>query len=370
MPILLPLIPVAIALIALLIIYGLRELGKIIANMFPSTIGFSFASIHPRQWVLDAVDGLASAAQWIIGDVIRPMINLVAGPVLRVIAWLVSHGEAIGQAAAGYLWLVESGIPNLAARLTYGIHLYYGLARSYALSLYRSAIGEAEHLYNVAWANWVAADTVVLHAAEHLYNLAIGYTNSALRDALGEASNVLKLVDAEIANAETGIVKYVGQVGADVLKAADTFAVTAASQAVGTLVTDVDVVLAPVATGLIDDVGSLVGVLATDFPDVSSLVRSIDLTKVGELAGALVGTMTIARALTRLAEDCTVPNCRNLSQYGRELQALLNLVGDASFLALIIELIHSPAQAAQDVNDLFGGIVGDTLTAARDLIGV
>lgn len=362
--------PVLLALMALLLIYGLEAIGKALAAALDQVI-------HPVPilnripgLIRDGVAVLGVSAQWVVGDVIRPAINFILAPLFALLDLVQSVYTTAAEMGDTLTYLVNYVPDAIIARMTYGIHLYYNLALAYARGLERDAISWADHIYNVAWANWVAADTVVLHTAQHLYNLAIGYTNAALRDALGQSVNVLKLVDAEIANAETGIVKYVGQVGADVLKAADTFAVTAASQAVGSLVTDIDHVIEPVAVGLIDDVGSLVGTLATDFPDVSSLLRSIDLTKVTDIAGAIAGTMALARALARLSEDCTVPNCRNLSQYGRELQALLSLVGDASFLALLVELIHDPGAGAATVRDLFGPIADGATSLARDMVGV
>lgn len=361
---------VALALMALLLIYGLEAVGKTLASALDQVI-------HPVPilnripgLIRDGVAVLGISAQWVVGDVVRPVVNFILAPIFAFLDFTQSVITSVGELASYITYLVDyvpAAILNRA--IGYAQHIY-NLAAAYAHSLYEQAVGEAEHLYNVAWAHWVAADAVVLHTAEHLYNLAISYANSALRDALGQASNVLRLIDGKIAAETTAIVGYVNTVGADVLKAGETFATQAATAAVGTLVTDVDNILAPVATGLIDDVGSLVGVLATDFPDVGQLVRSIDLTKVGELSGALVGTMTMVRALTRLAEDCTVPNCRNLSQYGRELKSLLNMVEDAAFLAFIVALIEDPQGAATFVIDTFGPVVDGTTTLVREMAGI
>lgn len=360
----------AAALMALVLLYGLEVLGRALAAALNRSLSGVPVLDRLGALVEVGVGLLGSAVTWVVGDVITPVADFIVAPVIAFTNWMQSLASYASEVTSYITYIVDYVAPTIVARLTAGVYHYYYAARAYALSLYHSAVSEAEHLYNVAWAHWVAADAVVLHEAQHLYNLSISYTNSALRDALSQSANVVKLVDNEIAKTENTIKSYASGQAAAALKQAETFATTAAGTAVGTLVTDVDVALAPVAAGLIDDVGSLVGTLATDFPDIGSLVRSIDLTKVGDLTGALVGTMTMVRALTRLSEDCTIPNCRNLSKYGRDLQALFGLVEDASFLALLVEMIHDPKSGANAVRDLFGPIADGAISTARDMVGV
>jgi hypothetical protein len=68
--------------------------------------------------------------------------------------------------------------------------------------------------------------------------------------------------------------------------------------------------------------------------------------------------------------ECGVPNCVNLSQLGKDLQALLGLVEDASFLALIVDLIHNPAEGADIVNTVFGPVLNDALSDAKELLSL
>lgn len=386
------LIAVLIALMACLLIYALIVFGKALAQIFPSSIGISVASIHPRAWVLAGVDALQAGLAWIIGDVIRPMVNFVLGPVMAVVNFVESVDHAISEAASGFEWLVTAELPQLVADLRNLISAVETSVKRVALALYHDAVALLS-----------AVETRLLSLISAVETRALAYAHSLYADAIGELSAVETRLMAEISSVEThlqdeaaavvklaeaGLIKDIdnlaGTVQADLTKAlaaagsqaagalsaAEAYATTAAAQAVGVLTTDVDAVLAPAVTGVIDDVGSLVGTLGTDFPDVQSILRDLDLTKIGSLAGGLLGALTITRALTRLAEDCTVPNCRNLSQYGRDLQALLDLAGGAAFLALLASWIRDPADGAREVQDVLGAPAQAVIGQFRDLVGV
>lgn len=383
---------VLIALMALLLMYGLKEFGKAIAQIFPSSIGVSVASIHPRAWVLAGVDALEAGISWVLGDVIRPMINLVEGPVLAVVTFAEGIDRAISEAADGFEWLINDGLPALRAGLVGLISAVETSVKRVALALYHDAISTLSAVETRLMGLISAVESRALSYALGLYHDAIGTLSAVETRLLARIAQVDAAVTGDVARAVAGVEsKLLADIGAvsgaakadlgtalayaasqanNALTAAEGYAATTASAAVGVLVTDVDNALAPVATGLIDDVGSALGVIGTDFPDVSGLLRDVDLTRLGELAGGLAGTMTIVRALTRLAEDCTVPNCRNLSQFGRVLQDLLAAVEGAGFLAWLIAMITDPGPAATATEDALGGIARDTVGVVRGLVGV
>lgn len=370
MPAILGIGAVIAALMALLVIWGGKQFGDAIASLFPKTIGVSFASIHPRAWIEDAVAAAVAGAMWLLGDVIRPMLGVLITPIGRFLAHFQGLFNVIASAAVGFQWLVESGIPNLARRLeSYTQHIY-NLAVAAANAFATNVLHEAQHLYNLSIAYADTAATGVLHEAQHLYNLSIAYADHAVATAIGDVGSVTKQLAADVATIEAYATSYADAQAGRALTAAEAYASTAATTAVGVLSTGVDKAVDVVAPGLIEDLGSLVGTLASDFPDVSALVQSVNPADVLSLAGAVAGTMAITDALVKLADSCTVPNCRNLSSFGRDLQALLSLVGDASLLALIVEMVHDPSGAASDVQGLFGGLASDTITGVRDLIGV
>lgn len=383
---------VLIALMALLLMYGLKEFGKAIAQIFPSSIGVSVASIHPRAWVMAGVDALEAGIAWVLGDVIRPMVNLVLGPVVSVIQFVESLDTALARAADGFEWVVTDGLPALRAGLVGLISAVETSVKRVALALYQDAVALLSAVESRLIALISAVETAVEHYALSLYHDAVGLISAVESRVLGE----LSAVEAHLQDQVVGLVKsaeadligevdqLAGTVKADLtqaldyaeseagkaLTAAEAYAVTAATAAVGVLVTDVDQAVAPVVTGLIDDIGSVVGVIGSDFPDVGSLLRDLDLSKLGEMAGALAGTMTIVQALTRLAEDCTIPNCRNLSGVGRALQDLFALVEGGSLLALIAALITDPEGTATELHQVLDPIVSDGINAARSTLGV
>ena len=383
---------VVIALMALLLLYGLKVLGKGLASIFPSSIGVSVVSIHPRAWIEAGVDALAAGIAWIIGDVIRPMINLVEGPVVSVINFVEGLAYHAEQAAAAVWWIVNDGIPQAVQRLDSLAWTLYedgkaiaaagtAYVDSLAWRLYETArglvaataaqLGDAIHFYyNGAVAEIGSVDAKLGDAIHFYYNAAVADAAALVKTAEADFTRELSQVAGGVAGAVGTAEAFTKAAVAGALVTAGTQATATAEATVGALVTDVDNALAPVVTGVIDDVGSLVGVLGTDFPDVTSILKEIDLTKVGSLAGGLLGALSITRALTRLAEDCTVPNCRNLSQYGRDLQALLGVVEGAAFLGLIIDMIRNPEATAVTIENTLGGVARDTVTGIRDLIGV
>lgn len=389
-------IPVAatviIALMALLLLYGLREFGKALASIFPSSINLLVASIHPRAWIEGGVDALAAGITWIVGDVIRPMINLVLGPIVSIINFVEALAYHAEQAASAVWWIVNDGIPQAVSRLNSLAWRLYEDGKAFAAAgtryvdslawrLYETArglvaataaqlSGAIHYYYNGAIREIRSVDANLSDAIHYYYKAAVADAAALVRTAEADLTREIAQASGTAAGAVSTAEAYTKAAVAGALVTAGTQAATTAEATVGALVTDVDNTLAPAVTGVIDDVGSLVGVLGTDFPDVSSVLRELDLSKVGSLAGGLLGALSITRALTRLAEDCTVPNCRNLSKYGRDLQALLGVVEGAAFLGLITDMVRNPEPTAVAIEGALGSVARDTAAGVRDLIGV
>jgi hypothetical protein len=112
------------------------------------------------------------------------------------------------------------------------------------------------------------------------------------------------------------------------------------------------------------------GVIATDFPDILAGLKDIAGAVPADIAGVAALTGGLSIALTRYLEQCGVPNCRNLSKYGRDLRDLLGLVEGADFLAWLVELAHDPHGAAVEVETVLGGITRPIASEARSLFGV
>lgn len=118
------------------------------------------------------------------------------------------------------------------------------------------------------------------------------------------------------------------------------------------------------------DIDALRRTLQGDFPWLNDLLGALGGLGAAGLAGALIRSMATSQALTRLATDCTVPVCRNLSQFGSELSGLAALFGSGLLFAWIAEGVADPSGWARDVNDVLGGVGGRTVDQAKATFGV
>lgn len=242
-------------------------------------------------------------------------------------------------------------------------HAYAAAAFTYAGDLASFAINTAETyagtLYNEALAAVNQAETLAITAAK-------GFAGEVATYSLGLFNQVLTYAETGITALEGDVVKYYN----DALTYADHAATTAAAASIGALTTDVEQVFAKAWTGIRDDVDSVIGVLGTDLPDILVDIQDIPIAIPASIAGAIGLSIPLARTIATYLRECGIPNCRNLSTYGQDLQALLGLVGDASFLAFLVELIHAKGDGYRVVEDAFGGLLNDTVSVARDMLSV
>ena len=384
--------PVIIALFALLLIGALFILGKVLAQVFPSSIGIGSFSIHPRAWIEGGVDALAVGVKWLVGDVIRPLISLILSPVRSLLHWI---GQAANLAAVMYEWadwLVRAGIPQLAGRLAHLIATTAAAVRAYAdhriAALSSTAWGWVDNARHYAASLVAALSTKAWGWVDAARHYAASLVAAARRDAWGWVSHARTYaaglvtaavhdLSAEITRAEA-LAKAGDQVVVSLVKSTATRTLTAAEGytdkavkaiAGGAAVIDVPA-LAGDVSGLAQDVTGLIGVLGADLPQLGDLLGELDLTDALTATLAMADTLTLSRVLTRYLRDCGVPNCRNLSAVGRALHDLFKAVEGAAFLALLVELVSDPAGMAREVNDVLGPVATTAAGHARDLLGV
>lgn len=391
MPAVAPLAAVLIALLALLLIYALIVLGKVLSHIFPSFVP-GVPGINPRSWIEAGVGILQDAVHWIIGDVVRPMIGLLARPVIAVFGWVQSVERFIVTAATEVSWIVNVGVPEALsaakeyalrwarAAEAYAAHLYH-LAESYAHRLYVAAEHYAHNLYTAAehYARRIVDDARSYSA--HLYHLATAataaavttaesyartYVHSAVAGLQASIDAVRATITSELSVAE----RYADTAVADLSKAVQVSISTAVAGVI--TVVDVDAIAGITAAwpGIIDDVDALAGVIATDLPDIGAAVQAIPRAIPADLAGALTAVGAISIPMLRYMARCGVPNCRNLSQLGRDLSELGDAIAAGAFLALLVGLAADPIGTAHWLNDNVGGIASDAVDGARHLLGV
>lgn len=271
---------------------------------------------------------------------------------LDLVNYLQSQMILLGQRDLDLINYVQS---SLAATISGAVANLTGLINY----VQQAAFRYADAILTQALTAVVTAEQVAMRYADGLYGQAVAYIDRAL---------------AQLASRVTAAESAAAAATADALAQAETFATTAAAAATGVLVTDLDKALAGaeagVWTGVRDGVIAVEGVLGTDLPDIMAGIKAIPVDVPLDIAGAIAGAAAISIPMLKFMEQCGIPNCKNLSQLGRDLQALLGLVEDASFLALLIELIHSPGNAYQTIEDEFGSIITDTTSTMRSLFSV
>jgi hypothetical protein len=377
------------ALLAAMFVYAIVIVAKGFAGLFPTDIPI-LSTIHRFFYNIALVGG--AAASWIMSDFIRPLINAIVGPILGFIRMLEGLANFASEAAHSWVWLLTKGIPGLASRLTSlivaGVHRAY----AYALRLYHAAVAyvvaevKVVERYAVALVHNLAR--AVLHdlalvkayAVAIVHNLAVAvvhdiavvkaYAIALVHTEVVALSNAIRAVDAKVAALSTGIIKLIRSEVATGVQAAEQFAVAEAAHAIHIVDVDAAAAIAAVAPGIIDDVGKLIDTIGTDLPDIGAAVRAIPRDIPGDLAASLTMVGALSVPMLRFMRECGIPNCRNLSQFGRELRDLLGALEDGALIAFLAMLCTDPEGAASFVTDDIGGVIDGAVSAARDLMGV
>lgn len=210
-------------------------------------------------------------------------------------------------------------------------------ANAYAFHVWAEANAHSDRLYHEATAYADSAAAAATTYAHSLYKAAVADTTRDVAAAEAQAKAYTATALAATAGAITdGLVKPVEAVWGEVADAT-TGAITAAE-------------------------GGLAGVTAG--------LRSIAGVNVGDLAGVGALAGATALTLTRFLRDCGVPNCRNLSGIGRDLQSLFAFAEDGALIALLAAMITDPAGTATEVEDVLGPLARDAVTATRTMIGI
>lgn len=378
------------ALAALLVQLGAKPLGKLIVGIIPNFHIPGFTNLRDEaQHILNGIinDILGWLDSWI-----GPLEAIVVAPVSYFVHLFSAITNGIYELYQTADWVVTTLVPReigslertVAADLTraedFAKALVSGIgatiaadltkAEHYAGDLFHTAetdisgaVRTAENYAKAgltALAGTVAAD--LAHAESYALATATGLFRTAETDILGLGSKVA----AEVGQLGSALAQDVTELGAKIVQAES----VAISTTLGVIATDIDKIVKPITIELDDAISGVIDIAATDFPDILQWIKGIDLTKVTDIAGVTALSVAVAGALTRYLEKCGLPNCRNLSSLGRDLEALLSLVGDASFLALIVELARNPNSGAHLVMDVFGPIANGAMSTARDLIGV
>ena len=377
-----------VALIALMVLYGIAYLVKVVAHMMPDIhiplLGnLRDIALAAANTVLTAIGSLMARVLSPIGKIIQYPIEVVQriiaaiyaaiGATLDTVSWVVTH--AIPAAIHHLSKSVFHRISQLAGNVWAGIHAAERLAHH----LVAAAVGTLGHTIAALRAGvWDGIHTVE-HDLSRAEKAAAAAAAAALTQAEKYARNyvasTVKTINGDIAGVDQSIAHALGTAETYTAKAVKTLAGTVASTAAGvagSLVTDIDhgvtAALGAAWPTVEGDIGAIGGVLGAGWPDIQAWLGDLDLSKIGDIAGLASVVGVLSNVVTRYLRDCGAPNCRNLGGFGRDLQSLIGLVEDGAILALFADLAFRPAEAASDVESVLGGLARGTADTVSSLL--
>lgn len=384
-------LPIAIAaVLAALLVYALLTFGKALVSIIP-TSGFpGIKFVHNA--VQYGVNTAANAVDYLLAPLMINAVNLVLAPVYMFERLIGSIESALAETASTIGWILTSKLPALLANAWSYTNTLVNALQSYVDALVHRINANLSTLYYRALAYADAAAAAVKAYAVSgiaalsrdlsiLYYRALAYADAAAATVRAYAASGFAAVQRDLsviyaratAYADAKVAALLGHVEQEVA-AGVTAATTAAAQAAGVIATDIDHAAASAIAATWPDVIAGVqgaeGAIEGGLDDILAGLKGIDLTLPKDLAGVTAFTGALAIPMLRYLEQCGIPNCRNLSQLGRDLQALLGLVEDAAFLALIVGLISDPHGTAETLDNLLTPLADDTIGAAKTLLGV
>lgn len=348
---------------------------------------------------------IIAGALWVLSKTVGGAFGYV--PVIG--GWVKSHiDSALNDArnavlrAAGSTWDGAVALFNWAADLTsrpfYAVVSAFGdvaaTVQHFAVTTVPALIDRIIRETNRVLADAYARTAVIYREAERDIGIAkafaiaraLGWYHDALSYAARLTADARDAADAGIRAAERAAAAetaaLAAKVAADVTgldrtitaaaAAAQAHAIVTAEGYAKAIYTDVDnwgtQALKRVWPDADEAINGLRNVLGGDFPDVRELLGALGGLGAAGLLGAIIRSLAGTAVVTQLAEDCIVPNCRNLSQFGRDLQGLIGDVPAAAMLAWFIFLVTDPAGWAQDTYDAGAPVARTFTAAAADLL--
>lgn len=384
------LVAVVAAIVALLVLYGIAYITKAVGNLMPDWNIPGYSAL--RRWVLAAASITLDATRNAMTSALAPVGKLIEYPFLVIQNLTDAVVRNIARALSTLHWVVNTYVPHLVGNLRTALLDRLGNLRAWAVgalaATYHHAITWA-HDHISALSARVDADVARIAGridgiASRVANLAarIGtaaaaaeaaaiakaraYTDQRVKAMAGDVADVAGAVKAGVTTAE----HYADRAVRAGVSTAETYATRAAQAAAAGVATSAVTAAAAAWPTITDEADKVAGVLGADLPGIGAAVRAIPRVVPTDMADVIAGVTAIAVPALRYLERCGIPNCRNLSAFGRDLQDVLSLIGDGLALAALAELVTDPAAAAAAVRaDLVApvqGLVGE----ARSLLGV
>lgn len=248
---------------------------------------------------------------------------------------------------------IEARAAQLVTRIDHEAHVAaHALAHDIAVTEHKiaGAITTAEKAAK-------AEATALFRAAEHDATRALATARSDLLKAVATA-------EAATAALAKTLTTDIGRIDSQI----ENLATVSIPAVLGALGTDIDSAVSGDWDELTAAVAGATAAAAGGFADVTGWLGAISTTAINDIAGLSVLSVATAGALASLAEDCIIPNCRNLGGLGALLKDVLGLVEDGALLAFIAEVASNPEGAASDIESILGPIASSTSSQLLGLV--
>jgi hypothetical protein len=347
MPVVLaPLVPIVIALVAVILLYAFYQLFHPIlaglANNVPTVGGLIARALDAAiSWAYQTVLG------WVRGA-IRPIISFILAPVF----WIEQHISEITNTLNAVMLVQAYGFNQLLPRAIGGAlneaHGWVVGAENYttqAVGQLRTwTAGELTSLQRYT-EQGLAADAAY---AASLFHAAEQYTQAGLAAQNSYVQSAISGLEAYTQHGLEAGLAYTRQLVGD----AENYTRSLVGSAVGAIDTDL---------------GNITRWAQGEF---GSLATAIAASQAFSIAFARAAAGTVEADLGRLKTECTDNLCSGLGDLASLFNALTGDLGLAGLFALAGEFARDPKGAAADVEGVFGPVARAASDSIRSLINV
>lgn len=385
-----PIGAVVAAVFALLFMLAWAQWGNTITNSL--NIDIPIIGNVIGHAVADLLEATYAILVYWFDHLIDPIVNVIIGPIAVL-------ENSLGALKAGMSY-VTVAFDNLSLRvlpiqvfdqISFAMNALADVEADvdgYAYSLFQTAMADTTSVIESVTQVGAQLENYVDTAINHI-QAEIDALPSAVLPDLTSLTNRLEAdiannysgVESDIANAYSAATSYANNLATTLegdiaagINAAETYAQSVAVAIPQIITTDIANAINGALAGIYTDIDAaitdVIGVAGTDDADVIDALRRIPLSVPLDLTGlaALVGAGSLT--MLRFLRDCGIPNCRDLSGFGNDLQNLLTLVDDTAFLGLLVELIHHPNEGPEVVESLFSSSIDSTVSTFRALVGI
>jgi hypothetical protein len=121
---------------------------------------------------------------------------------------------------------------------------------------------------------------------------------------------------------------------------------------------------------LVTELGAATTAAGTELIGLRGLIEQVPARAPATLEAAAADPLAVTRVLTRALTECTIPNCRNLSKYGRDLHGLGEALGLAGLVGFLAYCVSHPHEAAVDTENTAVALLDGVTHEVSQLLGV